>query len=166
MWFVKPSNGTSGKLSATSSGSIRAMSTITRSGGSTPSVVTNRWPGRSPSSLPRRKRSTPTSRIVAMPTADHSIVRAEYKRGLELARSTPAGALQQARSNGALRPGEQADEREPDDHERKTGDLVLGRLRHDAGDRRGCGAERDEDDREAGDERQARGHDPAAGAAL
>ena len=36
--------------------------------------------------MPRRKRSTPTSRIVAIPSADLSSVSAEYKRGLELAR--------------------------------------------------------------------------------
>ena len=36
--------------------------------------------------MPRRKRSTPTSRIVAIPDADLSSVSAEYKRGLELAR--------------------------------------------------------------------------------
>ena len=36
--------------------------------------------------MPRRKRSTPTSRIVAIPSADLTSVSAEYKRGLELAR--------------------------------------------------------------------------------
>src|SRR5207247_8456449 len=38
-------------------------------------------------SFPRMKRSTPTSRIVAMPSADDNTVVAEYKRGLELARA-------------------------------------------------------------------------------
>src|SRR5687768_1617647 len=57
--------GTSGHASATSSGSTREMSQSTRSGGSTLSVVVSRCPGRSPSSRLRKKRSTPTSRIVA-----------------------------------------------------------------------------------------------------
>src|SRR5215211_2809012 len=48
------------------------MSAITRSGGSIPSVVSNRCSGRRASSFPRMNRSTPHSRIVAMPTADHS----------------------------------------------------------------------------------------------
>src|SRR3954452_23082431 len=38
---------------------------MTRSGGSTLSAVVSLWPSRSTSSLPRKKRSTPTSRIVA-----------------------------------------------------------------------------------------------------
>src|SRR5262249_9742068 len=62
-----PSSGTDGYASATSSGSIRATSQITRSGGSTPSALTTWWSGSSASSFPRRYRSTPTSRIVAMP---------------------------------------------------------------------------------------------------
>ena len=40
VWFVKPTIGMSGHESTTSSGSTRAMSTMTRSGGSTLSVVT------------------------------------------------------------------------------------------------------------------------------
>ena len=52
--------------SATSFGSMRAMSAITRSGGSTPSALTTWCSGSSASSFPRKKRSTPTSRIVAM----------------------------------------------------------------------------------------------------
>src|SRR6516164_6228769 len=64
---------------------MRAMSQITRSGGSTPSVVVNRWTGRSASSFPRTKRSTPHNRIVAMPALDDSSVSAAYKEGLELA---------------------------------------------------------------------------------
>ena len=39
VWFVKPRIGVSGKASATSSGSTRAMSAITRSGGSALSTV-------------------------------------------------------------------------------------------------------------------------------
>src|SRR5215208_7425651 len=62
------------------------MSAITRSGGSIPSVVSNRCSGRRASSFPRMNRSTPHSRIVAMPTADHSTVASEYQRGLALAR--------------------------------------------------------------------------------
>src|SRR4051812_18627615 len=62
------------------------MSAMTRSGGSTPSAEMKRCVGRSASSLPRRKRSTPTSRIVAMPTANDNEIDNEYKRGLELAR--------------------------------------------------------------------------------
>src|ERR671918_397154 len=41
------------------------MSAITRSGWSALSVVTKWWPARSASSFPRKKRSTPQSRIVA-----------------------------------------------------------------------------------------------------
>src|SRR5438477_13082527 len=41
------------------------MSAITSSGASTVSVVTKWCPGRSASSLPRKKRSTPANRIVA-----------------------------------------------------------------------------------------------------
>src|SRR5918996_1392674 len=44
---------------------MRATSTMTRSGGSMLSVVVSLWPARSTSSLPRKKTSTPTSRIVA-----------------------------------------------------------------------------------------------------
>src|SRR5579885_3286500 len=66
---------------------MRAMSAITRSGGSTPSEVVNRWSGRRPSSLPRMKRSTPHNRIVAMPAPDPSTVAVSYKRGLALARA-------------------------------------------------------------------------------
>src|SRR3954471_3355418 len=42
------------------------MSQITQSGGSTLSTVIRWCPGRSPSSFPRKNRSTPTSRIVAI----------------------------------------------------------------------------------------------------
>src|SRR4051794_12610123 len=62
------------------------MSAITRSGGSTPSVVSKRCSGRSASSLPRMKRSTPHRRIVAMPEPDVSTVTRCYQHGLELAR--------------------------------------------------------------------------------
>src|SRR5579885_3072753 len=65
---------------------MRAMSATTRSGGSTPSLVSKRCSGRTASSFPRTYRSTPQSRIVAMPEGDDSKVAAEYKRGLELAR--------------------------------------------------------------------------------
>src|SRR3954467_1893618 len=44
---------------------MRAMSATTRSGGSTLSVVTKWCAGSAASRLPRTKRSTPTSRIVA-----------------------------------------------------------------------------------------------------
>src|SRR3954470_13074285 len=63
------------------------MSTITRSGGSMPWIVSNRCSGRRASSFPRMNRSTPHNRIVAMPTSDLSIVPDEYNRGLELARA-------------------------------------------------------------------------------
>src|SRR5437764_3717495 len=65
---------------------MRAMSAITRSGRSTPSDVVNRCSGRTASSLPRMKRSTPHNRIVAMATTDPSTVTASYKRGLQLGR--------------------------------------------------------------------------------
>src|SRR5258708_5527743 len=65
---------------------MRAMSAITRSGGSTPSVVWKRCSGRSASSLPLMKRSTPHNRIVAMPEHDDTTVEREYQRGLQLAR--------------------------------------------------------------------------------
>src|SRR3954468_5321676 len=66
---------------------MRAMSAMTRSGGSTPSVVSKRWSGRSASSLPRMKRSTPHKRIVAMRDIDVSTVARAYQHGLELARA-------------------------------------------------------------------------------
>src|ERR1041385_4058500 len=66
---------------------MRAMSAITRSGGSTPSCVSNRCSGSMASSLPRMKRSTPHSRIVAMSLDDVSSVAGHYKEGLRLARS-------------------------------------------------------------------------------
>src|SRR5262245_33820744 len=62
------------------------MSAITRSGGSIPSVVSNRCSVRSASSFPRMKRSTPPSKIVAMPRSDDTTVAEHYQRGLELAR--------------------------------------------------------------------------------
>src|SRR5207302_7803851 len=62
------------------------MSAITRSGGSTPSVVWKRCSGKSASSLPRMKRSTPQRRIVAMPESDVSTVDGSYQHGLELSR--------------------------------------------------------------------------------
>ena len=65
MWFVKPMIGTSGQASTTSSGSTREMSAMTRSGSATFSLVTQRCDGKSPSSLLRKYKSTPTSRIVA-----------------------------------------------------------------------------------------------------
>ena len=51
VWFVKPTIGTSGQASATSSGSTRAMSQMTRSGGSTLSDVTRRCAGSKPLEL-------------------------------------------------------------------------------------------------------------------
>src|SRR3954454_7944767 len=62
------------------------MSAITRSGGSIPSVVSNRCSGSRASSLPRMNRSTPHNRIVAIPAADDSTVLREYQRGLSLGR--------------------------------------------------------------------------------
>src|SRR3954469_17259849 len=61
------------------------MSAITRSAGSTPSEVTNRCSIRAPASLPRMKRSTPHSRIVAMSEPDVSTVTDHYQHGLALA---------------------------------------------------------------------------------
>src|SRR4051812_23347289 len=66
---------------------MRAMSAITRSGGSTPSAVSKRCSGRSASSLPRMKRSTPHSRIVAMPERDDTTVETGFEDGLALARA-------------------------------------------------------------------------------
>src|SRR5258706_16232458 len=63
------------------------MSAITRSDGSTPSVVWKRCSGKSASSLPRMKRSTPHRRIVAMPEPDVSTVDGSYQHGLELSRA-------------------------------------------------------------------------------
>src|SRR5262245_18748176 len=83
----------SGHVSTTSSGSTRAMSAMTRSGASTLSLVARRWLGSRPSSFPRKKRSTPTSRIVATrPTlaastdADNRLLMS-LERGLELIRA-------------------------------------------------------------------------------
>src|SRR3954452_9343611 len=64
---------------------MRAMSAMTRSGSSTPSAVSKRWSGRSASSLPRMKRSTPHKRIVAMRDCDVSTVDRAYQHGLRLA---------------------------------------------------------------------------------
>src|SRR6476661_5671897 len=58
------------------------MSAITRSGGSTPSVVWKRCSGKSASSLPRMKRSPPHRRIVAMPEPAVSTVDGSYQHGL------------------------------------------------------------------------------------
>src|SRR3954468_19001956 len=63
------------------------MSAITRSGGSTPSLVWKRCSGNSASSLPRMKRSTPHRRIVAIPDHDVSTVDGAYQHGLQLARA-------------------------------------------------------------------------------
>src|SRR4051794_3148813 len=63
---------------------MRAMSAITRSGGSTPSAVTNRCSVKTPSSFARMKRSTPHSRIVAITEADVSTVERDYQEGLSL----------------------------------------------------------------------------------
>src|SRR6187549_2937982 len=70
------------------------MSAITSSGSAIVSAVTKWCPGRSTSSLPRKKRSTPTSRIVAT-VADTTILGGRlqyagpvsYERGLELIRA-------------------------------------------------------------------------------
>src|SRR3954462_13645705 len=64
---------------------MRAMSAITRSGGSTPSAVSNRCSGSTASSFPRMKRSTPHNRIVAMAESDVSTVSTAYQEGLALA---------------------------------------------------------------------------------
>src|SRR4029453_13980836 len=83
----------SGQASTTSSGSTRAMSAITRSGGSTLSLVTNRCSSSRPSSFPGKKRSTPTSRIVATrarlasPTDADNQHPMSLARGLELIRA-------------------------------------------------------------------------------
>src|SRR6478672_1905482 len=63
------------------------MSAITRSGGSTPSLVWKRCSGKSASSLPRMKRSTPQRRIVAISDHDVSTVDGAYQHGLQLARA-------------------------------------------------------------------------------
>src|SRR5579862_4636128 len=62
------------------------MSAITMSGGSIPSLVSKRCSESIDSSFPRRNNSTPTSRIVAMPTHDDSRVDGDYKLGLALGR--------------------------------------------------------------------------------
>src|SRR3954453_3431775 len=62
------------------------MFAITRSGGSIPSVVSKRCSGSAASSFPRMKRSTPHSRIVAMPEPHATTVEEAYRHGLELAR--------------------------------------------------------------------------------
>src|SRR3954463_13986348 len=62
------------------------MFPITRSAGSIPSVVSKRCSGSAASSFPRMKRSTPHSRIVAMPEPHATTVEEAYRHGLELAR--------------------------------------------------------------------------------
>src|SRR3954463_2766137 len=63
------------------------MFPITRSAGSIPSVVSKRCSGSAASSFPRMKRSTPHSRIVAMPEANATTVEDAYQHGLALARA-------------------------------------------------------------------------------
>ena len=93
------------------SASMRAMSAITRSGGSTPSVVSKRCSGSSASSLPRMKRSTPHSRIVAMPEPDVSTVRrriptrARSSRG----RASSSRRTRRSRRRGARAPTDERD---------------------------------------------------------
>src|SRR3954469_24036864 len=72
------------------------MSAITRSGGSTPSLVWKRCSGNSASSLPRMKMSTPHRRIVAIPDHDVSTVDGAYQHGLQLARPGDFFAAQEA----------------------------------------------------------------------
>src|SRR3954468_2668851 len=62
------------------------MSAITRSGWSVLSTVMNRWPGSRASSFPRKKRSTPHSRIVATPRTLEPVPDA-YKLGIEYLRA-------------------------------------------------------------------------------
>src|SRR5215831_10024712 len=74
--------GTSAYVSATSSASMREMSAITRSGASVWSTVMKWCPGRRASSFPRKKRSTPQSRIVATERRLEPM-RDAYKLGLD-----------------------------------------------------------------------------------
>ena len=88
--------------------------------------------------------------------------RAHGERAAEQrARAAPARAGEQARRDDALRHRQQADEGEPEHDEHEARDLGLRVRRDGVADRRGAGAEHDEDDREAEDERQAREHDAA-----
>ena len=59
VWFVKPTIGTSGQASTTSSGSTRAMSAMTRSGASMESVVTTWWSGSRASSFAAEEQIDP-----------------------------------------------------------------------------------------------------------
>ena len=59
LWFVKPSSGTVGYVSATSSGSMRATSQITRSGGSTPSALDHVVAGKQRFELPAEEEIDP-----------------------------------------------------------------------------------------------------------
>ena len=67
--------------------------------------------------------------------------------------------LQQPRGKRTLGPGQRPHEGKPEHDEHEAGDLELRALVDGAPDRRRGSAERDEDDREADDERQAREHD-------
>ena len=67
-------------VSATSTASMREMSAITRSGASVWSTVMKWCSGSSASSFPRKKRSTPHSRIVATPRTLERMADA-YKAG-------------------------------------------------------------------------------------
>ena len=84
-------------------------------------------------------------------------------RSEEHARATLASPGEEAGRHDSLRPGQQPDEREAEDDEDEAGELGLQVGVEDAADRRRARAEQDEDDGEAGDERQAGKCDAAGG---
>src|SRR4051794_9048259 len=77
---------------------MREMSAITSSGVSVWSTVMKRCSGRSASSFPRKKRSTPHNRIVDT-RGRLDRMRAPYKRGLELTRG---GGFLEAQGEGGV----------------------------------------------------------------
>ena len=82
------------------------------------------------------------------------------------ARASPPRARDQPRREDPLRPRQQADERQPEHDEHEAGELGLPIEGQHAADRSRARSEDDEDDGEAGDERQASERDAPRGARL
>ena len=80
--------------------------------------------------------------------------------------ASPPGPRDEAGREEALRPRQQADEREPEDDEHEAGELGLPVEGQHAADRGRPRAQDHEDDGEAGDERQAPQRDAACGTRL
>src|SRR6266508_2010183 len=115
----------------------------------------------------RREEDRPTHDLLgAREDEDRGENRPDARRGTygkggteESARAALPRATQEPGSDDPLGPRQQADEREPQHDEDEAGELGLAVGVEQAADRSRPGAQEDEDDREAGDEGQARKHD-------